>query len=107
MEFTMIRKTVVTAIAASLLFAGAASAQDAQEAPPSWLPSLITETPEQGFALAVTMARKGVTTTQTNREVLFALRPNYSHDASDLIQVSGVIASYFAIVAEANDHWTD
>jgi len=79
----------------------------AQEDGTSWLPSLLTDTPAQGFDLAVTMAREAVTTTQTDTEVLFALRPNYSRDPQSLIDVSGVVARYFAIVAEANDYWRD
>lgn len=73
----------------------------------SWLPTLITETPEQGFDLALTMARKAVTTTQTDKTTLHALRPNYSTDPQSLIDVSGVVAGYFSTIAAANDYWRD
>lgn len=73
----------------------------------SWLPTLITETPEQGFELALTMARKAVTTTQTDKTTLHALRPNYSTDPQSLIDVSGVVAAYFSTIAAANDYWRD
>lgn len=71
----------------------------------SWLPSLITETPQEGFELAVTLARRGVATTQPDREVLRAGRPKYSHDPDSLIAASEVIAIHFRTIAAANDHW--
>ncbi len=69
--------------------------------------SLITNTPEEGFALAVTLSRKGVTTTQTDREVLHALRPDYAHNSDALIAVSQVIAIHYQTIAAANDYWRD
>lgn len=67
--------------------------------------SLITDTPDEGYALAVTLARRGVSTTQPDREVLFSLREEYAKDAELLIASSQVIAIHFATIAEANDHW--
>ncbi|ABV91974.1 hypothetical protein Dshi_0225 [Dinoroseobacter shibae DFL 12 = DSM 16493] len=98
----MKNRILVSALLALALLAPPSLAQDSGD---SWLPSLLTETPAQGFDLAVTMARKGVTTTQGDKEVLFAVRPNYARDPQSLIDVSGVIAMYFATIAEANDHW--
>jgi hypothetical protein len=46
-----------------------------------------------------------VKTTQPDVDTLHKLRPHYSHDPSSLIDVSGVIADYFATIAAANDHW--
>ena len=69
--------------------------------------TLITATPEEGFALAVTLSRKGVTTTQTNREVLHALRPDYAHNSDALIAVSQVIAIHYQTIAAANNYWRD
>ena len=100
----MIRQTFAPILAAAILASMPAIAQPAED---SWLPSLITETPEQGFDLAVTMARKAVTTTQTEVETLHKLRPAYAHDPNSLIDVSGVVAAYFATIAEANDFWRD
>jgi hypothetical protein len=102
----MIRKTLLSASLAAVLAAAAASAQEA-ESEPSWLPSLITETPEEGFDLAVRVARRAVTTTQGDTAILHALRPAYSHDPNSLIEVSGVVASYFATIAEANEYWRE
>jgi hexokinase len=67
--------------------------------------SLITETPEEGFQLAVKLARKGVKTTQPDKEILFMLREVYSRDANSLIACSQVIAIHFQTVAAANNYW--
>lgn len=96
---------LIALIFAGILLAGAPA--KAQETDQSWLPSLITDTPAEGFDLAITMARKAVTTTQTDIETLHKLRPAYSHDPDSLIQVSGVVAQYFQIVAEANEYWRE
>ncbi|MFO7965162.1 MAG: hexameric tyrosine-coordinated heme protein [Desulfobacterales bacterium] len=69
--------------------------------------SLITATPEEGFQLAISLARKGVTETQPDKEVLKKLRPAYAHDPDSLIAVSHVIAVYFQTIAAANDYWCD
>lgn len=100
----MIRRILVPTLFAAVL---AVAPTAAQERDAAWLPSLITETPEQGFDLAISMARKAVTSTQTDTDILHALRPNYSHDPQSLIDVSGVVASYFATIAEANNYWRE
>ena len=82
-------------------------AQDSMAASGQQGLSLITATPEEGFALAVSLARKAVTTTQKNKEVLHALRPNYAHDAQSLIAVSHVVAVHFQTIAAANNYWRD
>ena len=69
--------------------------------------SLITETPEEGFALAVKLSQKGVATTQPDAEVRKGLRGNYAEDTDSLIAVSGVIATHFQTIAQANDYWKD
>lgn len=70
-----------------------------------WLTTLITETPEDGFALAVKMSRMGVKTTQPDVEVLHKLRPIYANDADSLTAASQVIAINFQTVAAANNYW--
>jgi hypothetical protein len=67
--------------------------------------SLITDTPEAGFDLAIRLARRGVTETQPDREVLHALRPQYANDPDALIATSQVIAIHFQTIAQANDYW--
>jgi hypothetical protein len=93
----------------ALLTLGVASPRGAAADPPvgtaSQELSLLTETPEEGFALAITLSRRGVTETQPDRDVLHALRPGYAHDAESLIAVSHVIAVHFQTVATANNYW--
>lgn len=69
--------------------------------------SLITATPEEGFQLAITLARKGVTETQPDKEVLKKLRPAYAHDPDSLIAASQVIAIHFQTIAAANEYWRE
>ncbi|MEM0575446.1 hexameric tyrosine-coordinated heme protein [Flavobacterium polysaccharolyticum] len=70
-----------------------------------WLKSLITETPQQGFELAITLSRKGVRYTQPDPEVLKKLRPEYASDPSALTAASHVIAVNFQTIAAANNYW--
>lgn len=69
------------------------------------LMSLRTNTPEEGFALAVTLAQKGVKVTQPSEKTREKLRPKYANNANSLIAVSHVIATYFQTVAAANNYW--
>jgi hypothetical protein len=69
--------------------------------------TLIVATPEEGFQLAIVLARKGVTETQPDKEVLTKLRPAYAHDPDSLIAASQVIAIHFKTIAAANNYWRD
>lgn len=71
----------------------------------SWLTTLITETPQEGFELAITLSRRGVKYTQPDTEVLHRLRPEYANDADALTAASHVIALNFQTVAAANNYW--
>ena len=71
----------------------------------TWLPSLITATPQEGFELAITLSRRGVKYTQPDTEVLHKLRPEYANDADSLTAASQVIAINFQTIAAANDYW--
>ena len=71
----------------------------------SWLPSLITATPEAGFELAAKLARVGVKLTQPSAEVRDKLRASYEQDSQQLIASSQVIAVHFQTVAAANNYW--
>ena len=71
----------------------------------SWLPSLLTATPEEGFDLATKMARIGVKVTQPSAEVRDKLRADYAEDTDALIASSQVIAINFQTVAAANNYW--
>jgi hypothetical protein len=70
-----------------------------------WLTTLITETPQEGFELAITLSRRGVKYTQPDPEVLHKLRPVYANDADALTAASQVIAINFQTVAAANNYW--
>lgn len=73
----------------------------------TWLTSLITETPQEGFELAITLSRRGVKYTQPDTAVLHELRPEYAHDAEGLTAASQVIAINFQTVAAANGYWRE
>lgn len=72
-----------------------------------WLPTLLTDTPQEGYDLAVKMARVAVKMTQTDPAIREALRTVYEKDAGALIAVSAVVATHFQTVAAANNHWKD
>ncbi len=71
----------------------------------TWLPSLMTATPQEGFELAITLSRRGVKYTQPDMEVLKKLRPDYANKADSLTAASHVIATNFQTVAAANNYW--
>jgi hypothetical protein len=96
---------LIVGLAALLLLGPRAAAADAASEPRPAALSLITPTPEEGFALALRLSRLGVTETQPDREVLHQLRPGYAIDAESLIAASHVVAVHFQTVAAANDYW--
>ncbi len=71
----------------------------------TWLPSLITDTPQAGYELALKLSRVAVKLTQPDAGVRDRLRPDYAQDAEALIAASQVVATHFATVAAANDYW--
>ena len=71
----------------------------------TWLPTLVVETPEQGFDLAVKLARVGVKVTQPDEAVRKELRSVYERDADALIASSHVVAVHFQTIAAANNWW--
>lgn len=73
----------------------------------TWLQTLKTQTPEDGFALAMKMARMAVKMTQPSDEVRQKLRPIYEQDASALIASSHVVAVNFQTIAAANGYWRE
>ncbi len=72
-----------------------------------WLPSLITKTPQEGRALAITMARKTIGAIQTDPEKRKQMRPEYADDTAQLISSAQVVALEFQTVAQANNYWRD
>jgi len=70
-----------------------------------WLPTLLTENPQEGFELAILLSRKGVRSTQPDVNVLKELRPEYANNANSLTAASQVIALNFQTIAAANNYW--
>ena len=98
-------QSTVSKIAVTCLLLTCAVATPAFAAEETWLPSLTTATPQEGFALAVKLSRTGVKTTQPDITVLMKGREEYSKDADSLIAASQVIAIHFQTVAAANNYW--
>ncbi|QHS10078.1 hexameric tyrosine-coordinated heme protein [Sinimarinibacterium sp. NLF-5-8] len=71
----------------------------------TWLASLITATPQEGFELAITLSRRGVKYTQPDVDTLKKLRPDYANSAEALTAASQVVATNFQTVAAANNYW--
>ena len=69
-----------------------------------WLTTLITDTPQEGFELAITLSRRGVKYTQPDVDVLKQLRPEYANSADALTAASQVVAINFQTVAAANGY---
>ncbi len=73
----------------------------------SWLPRLITATPEEGYDLAIKLSRMGVKKTQPDDAAREKMRPDYANNADSLTAVSHVVATNFQTVAAANNYWRD
>lgn len=71
----------------------------------TWLSTLQTQTPEEGFELAMKMARMAVKATQPDGAIRSELRVTYERDADSLTRASHVVAVNFQTVAAANDYW--
>jgi hypothetical protein len=86
---------------------GTAAAPTAAQQAPSLpaLPSLITQTPEEGWTLAVALSRRAVVSIQRDAPTRGRLRPEYADNASGVIAAAHVIALNFQTVAAANNYW--
>lgn len=71
----------------------------------SWLPSLLTETPEEGYALAVKLSRTAVKLTQPSADIRERVRAHYAENFDALIAISHVVATHFQTVSAANGYW--
>ncbi|MBW7918168.1 MAG: hexameric tyrosine-coordinated heme protein [Anaerolineales bacterium] len=71
----------------------------------TWLTTLITATPQEGYELAITLSRRGVKYTQPDAAVREKLRPVYAENADSLTAASQVIAINFQTIAAANNYW--
>ncbi len=101
------QRTLIALIAALALVAAPVFADEDQSSDGADALSLMTDTPAEGFDLAVSLARRAVVTTQPDKKVLFDQRPEYSKDAESLIAVSQTVALYFQTVAAANNYWRE
>lgn len=73
----------------------------------TWLPTLITSTPQEGYELAVKLSRVAIKMTQPDADVREKLRPEYAENSDALIASSQIVATHFATVAAANGYWKD
>jgi nucleoside diphosphate kinase len=73
----------------------------------SWLPTLITKTPEDGYDLAIKLSRMAVKKTQPDDDARGRMREDYANSADSLTMVSEVVAINFQTVAQANNYWRD
>jgi hypothetical protein len=71
----------------------------------TWLPTLNTNTPQEGFELAVKLSRLAVMVAQSCDDDSQRTRPMQPDDGSQLIGAAHVIALNFQTIAAANDWW--
>ena len=67
--------------------------------------TLITDTPEEGRALAVKMSRLIIKVTQPDEGARNKMRDVYANDPAMLISIGQVVATEFATIAAANNYW--
>ncbi len=67
--------------------------------------TLITATPDEGRALALTLARHSIHNIQPDLDALKAGRPIYSVNPDSLIAASQVVAIEFQTISAANNYW--
>lgn len=67
--------------------------------------TLITNTPEEGRALAMIIARHTIHNMQPDLDILKCGRRMYSVDPDSLIAASQVVAIEFQTIAAANNYW--
>ncbi len=71
----------------------------------SWLETLITDSPEEGYELAIKLSRMAVKKTQPDDAARGRMRPDYANNADSLTMASHVVATNFQTVAQANGYW--
>lgn len=72
-----------------------------------WLTSLKTDTPQEGYELAIEMAKKGVTYMQPSLDTRKAAWSVYTERGESLMFGSLVIATHFQTIAKANHYWLE
>jgi hypothetical protein len=71
----------------------------------SWLPTLNTSTPQEGFELAVKLSRLAMMVSRSSDDDGQGTRQIQGDDVLQLIQAAHVIALNFQTIAAANDWW--
>ena len=73
----------------------------------NWLTSLKTDTPQEGYELAIEMAKRGVTYMQPSLDTRKAAWSVYTEKGESLMFGSLVIAMHFQTIAKANGDGPD
>lgn len=73
----------------------------------NWLTSLKTDTPQEGYELAIEMAKRGVAYMQPSLDTRKAAWSVYTEKGESLMFGSLVIATHFQTIAKANGYWPD
>lgn len=69
--------------------------------------TLLTDTPEEGRALAMLISRHTIHNIQPDLDVLMEGREDYAKDPDSLTAASQVVAIEFQTIAAANNYWRD
>ena len=67
--------------------------------------SLMTDTPEEGRALAIKLSRLIIKATHPDEAARQKLRDIYANDPAMLISIGQVVATEFSTIAAANNYW--
>ena len=67
--------------------------------------TLITNTPEEGRALAIKMSRLIIKATQPDEAARNKMRDVYANDPAMLISIGQVVATEFSTIAASNNYW--
>jgi hypothetical protein len=70
-----------------------------------WLSTLHTDTPQDGFELAVKISHLGMMVSQTSADDGCGAHPIERNSSTQFIQIAHVIALNFQTIAAANDWW--
>ena len=67
--------------------------------------TLITETPEEGRALAIKLSRLIIKATQPDEAARNRMRDVYANDPAMLISIGQTVATEFSTIAAAINYW--
>ena len=72
-----------------------------------YAPSLLTDTPQQGRELAITLVRRTIGSIQRDGDAKRRVREKYEEDPALLMRAAELVAIEFRTIAEANDYWRE